>query len=48
MLERGVPLKVASEILGHASIPITADLSIHVSTDLQYAAVALLDDEING
>jgi hypothetical protein len=46
--EREALLKVASEILGHASIQITADFSMHVLTDLHYAAVALLDDEING
>jgi integrase len=35
MLTAGVPMKVASQILGHSSIGITADLYTHVITDLK-------------
>ena len=34
MLQQGVPMKVASERLGHSTINITADLYTHVSRDL--------------
>lgn len=48
MLDRGVPLKIVSEILGHASTAITADLYQHVSTAMQRTAVAELDAVMNG
>ena len=42
MLTNGVPLKVVSEILGHASIVITADIYGHVSPDVSREALATL------
>lgn len=42
MLSNGVPLKVVSEILGHASIVITADIYGHVSPDVSREALATL------
>lgn len=43
MLDAGVPLKVVSEILGHASTRITADLYLHVDDDMQRRAMDRLD-----
>jgi integrase len=42
MLTGGVPLKVVSEILGHASIVITADTYGHVSPDVSREALSTL------
>jgi integrase len=39
LLEAGVPLKVVSERLGHASIQLTADVYSHVSAQFQRQAV---------
>jgi TDG/mug DNA glycosylase family protein len=38
-LRSGVPLKVVSEVLGHAGVGITADLYSHVSEDMQVPLV---------
>ena len=38
MLQQGVPMKVASERLGHSTINITADLYTHVTRDLDKEA----------
>ena len=38
MLEDGTPLKVVSEILGHSSVAITADLYMHVTPGMQAEA----------
>lgn len=38
-LEAGIPIKVVSEILGHASVQITMDTYSHVSPDLQNEAM---------
>lgn len=38
-LEAGVPLKVVSELLGHASIAVTADIYSHVSEELNRKSV---------
>jgi integrase len=43
MLLKGVPAKVVSEILGHASIAITLDLYSHVLPDMQEQAVAAME-----
>jgi hypothetical protein len=39
MLANGVPLKVVSEVLGHASIGITGDISGHVAPDVSREAL---------
>lgn len=38
MLSQGVPMKVASERLGHTTIAITMDLYSHIDAELQYDA----------
>ena len=43
MMDAGVPLTVASRILGHASISITADLYQWVDHDMQDRALERLD-----
>ena len=43
MLVQGVPLKVVSEILGHAQIGITGDLYTHVLPKVRKEAIDLLD-----
>ena len=43
MLTQGVPLKVASERLGHSTINITADLYSHVTRDLDKEASERID-----
>lgn len=43
MLEAGVPLKVVSDILGHASIAITGDVYQWVDEDMQRSALNHLD-----
>ncbi|HET7398230.1 MAG TPA: tyrosine-type recombinase/integrase, partial [Intrasporangium sp.] len=42
MLEKGVPLKVVSEILGHHSVSITGDIYGHVSPTVQADAMSVL------
>jgi integrase len=42
MLVNGVPLKVVSEVLGHASIGITGDIYGHVAPDVSRDALARL------
>jgi site-specific recombinase XerD len=42
MLSNGVPLKVVSDMLGHASISITGDVYGHVSPDVSRRAVDTL------
>ena len=43
MLSAGVPLKVVSETLGHASIAITADVYAHVTPELRREAASAMD-----
>jgi integrase len=43
LLLQGVPVKVVSEILGHASVAITMDLYSHVLPDMQRDAAAAMD-----
>ena len=45
-LENGVHLKAVSELLGHASIAITADIYGHVSDETARGAMAALSDAI--
>ena len=44
MLLRGVPAKVISEALGHASVAFTMDVYSHILPGMQSDAVALLDE----
>jgi integrase len=46
MLNSGVPLKVASQILGHSTIGITADLYTHVIDDMKKDAATKVGSEI--
>lgn len=43
MLAQGVPLAVISDVLGHASYAITADVYAKVSDDLKHEAAAAMD-----
>ena len=44
MLARGVPMKIASERLGHSTINITMDTYSHVTVDMQKDAAQQLND----
>jgi site-specific recombinase XerD len=46
MLVNGVPLKVVSEVLGHASIGITGDIYGHVSPDVAREALGRLSEAL--
>ena len=46
MLSGGVPLKVVSEILGHASVAITGDVYGHVSPDVSADALTSLSEAL--
>jgi integrase len=46
MLVNGMPLKVDSEVLGHASIGITGDIYGHVSPDVSREALGRLSDAL--
>ena len=46
MLSAGVPLKVVSEIFGHASVAITGDVYGHVSPDVSRDALTRLSDAL--
>ncbi len=48
MLGRGIHPKIASEMLGHATIAITLDLYSHVTPTMQQAAAAELDALLAG
>lgn len=48
MLNSGVPMKVASQILGHSSIGITADLYTHVLFEMKIDASVKISNEIFG
>lgn len=43
LLSRGVPVKVVSELLGHASVAITLDIYAHVLPDMQAQATAAME-----
>lgn len=42
-LEAGIPIKVVSQILGHASVQITMDTYSHVLPDLQNEAMNIIE-----
>ncbi len=44
LLAAGVPLKVVSELLGHSSVAITADIYGHVLPEMQQEVVKRMDD----
>lgn len=46
MLNNNVPLKVVSEVLGHASISITGDIYGHVSPEVSASAMDALSDAL--
>jgi integrase len=46
MLCAGVPLKVVSEVFGHASVAITGDTDGHVSPEVSREAVTRLSDAL--
>lgn len=48
LLAQGVPLKVASDILGHSRISITADLYAHVLPSVRKEAITLMDSILTG
>ena len=48
MLRASVPMKVASQILGHSSIGITADLYTHVLEDMKKEAAFRVGQEVFG
>ena len=47
MLTNGVPLKVVSDVLGHASVAITGDVYGHVSPDVSRGALQALSEGLN-
>src|SRR5215212_1684255 len=47
MLSAGVPLKVVSEIFGHASVAITGDVYGHVSPDVSRDALTRLSGALS-
>jgi integrase len=46
LLSRGVPVKVVSEMLGHASVSITLDTYSHVLPDMQESAARAMDEAL--
>jgi integrase len=46
LLSRGVPVKVVSEMLGHASVTITLDTCSHVLPNMQEAAAKAMEDAL--
>lgn len=43
----GVPLKAASELLGHSGINVTANFYTHIMDEQRRAAAKLLDQHLN-
>jgi len=48
LLARGIPVKVVSEMLGHAGVSITLDLYGHVLPHMQQQAAATMDEILQG
>jgi len=48
LIAAGVPLKVVSELLGHSSVAITADIYAHVLPEMQQEVVRKMDDFYGG
>jgi integrase len=48
LLARGVPVKVVSEMLGHANVGITLSIYGHVLPHMQQQAVSTMDDMLRG
>jgi integrase len=48
LLAAGVDLKVISELLGHSSVAITADIYAHVLPEMQQEVVRKMDDLYGG
>jgi integrase len=44
MLSRAVPVKVVSEMLGHADVSTTLSIYAHVLPDMQDRAASAMDD----
>ena len=44
LLARKIDLKVVSELLGHSSVAITADIYAHVMPEMQREVVKKMDD----
>jgi integrase len=47
LLSRGVPIKVVSEMLGHADVSITLSIYAHVLPDMQDKAADTMDDALS-
>ena len=47
MLEKGLQMKVTSQILGHSSVGITSDIYSHMQIGMQGRAVEIVDDVFN-
>jgi site-specific recombinase XerD len=47
MLSAGVPLKVISEVFGHASISVTGDIYGHISPEASREALTRLRDALS-
>jgi integrase len=47
MLSAGVPLKVVSDVFGHASVAITGDIYGHVSPEVSREALTRLSDALS-
>jgi integrase len=48
LLSRGVPVKVVSDMLGHASVIDTPDTYSHVLPDMQHTAARTMEDILRG
>jgi integrase len=47
MLSAGVPLKLVSEVFGHASVAITGDIYGHVSPEVSREALTRLSNALS-